>query len=143
MLAISVRDSPCSDLESRSSSGRATAIVPSSCATVIGSTTTWLRVPFGPFTVTLRPSMVTSTPDGTGTGSFPILDIVRPSPHVGEDFPAHSTLGGLPVGQQPGRRRDDRRAEAAEHARQTGRLRVHPQAGLGHPAHTGDAALPV
>src|SRR5689334_22304065 len=125
MFAMSVRDSPCSAFDSRSSSGRETSIVPSFCATVIGSATTWLSVPFGPFTVTLRPSIVTSTPDGTGTGSLPIRDI-RTSPHVGEDFPAYSTLGGLSVGQQPGRRRDDRRAEATEHARQAGRLRVHP-----------------
>src|SRR3954452_665057 len=142
MLAISVRERPCSDFDSRSSSGRETAMTPSSCATVIGSATTWVRVPFGPFTVTLWPSMLTSTPEGTGTGSFPIRDIST-SPDVGEDFPAYSTLGGLLVGQQPGGRRDDRRAEAAEDPREAGRLRVHAQPGLGHPADAGDAALTV
>src|SRR5579875_2065722 len=129
MFAISVRDRPCSDFDSRSSSGRDTAIAPSSFVTVIGSATTCERVPFGPFTTTCWPSIVTSTPDGTGTGSFPIRDIAT-SPHVGEDFPAHSALGRLLVGEQSGRRRDDRRAETAEHPRQAGGLRVHTQAGL-------------
>src|SRR4051794_22194461 len=129
MFAISVRDRPCSAFDSRSSSGRATSMTPSFCATVIGSTTVCVRVPLGPFTVTSWPVMVTSTPDGTGTGSFPIRDIAT-SPDVGEDFPAYSTLGGLPVGQQPGRRRDDRRPEAAEDAGQPGRLCIHTQARL-------------
>src|SRR4051794_14366851 len=145
MFAINVRERPCSDFDRRSSLGRATAMTPSSCETVMGSATTWVRVPLGPFTVTFWPSMLTSTPEGTGTGSFPIrlIVFVLLSPDVGEDFPAYSTLGGLPVGQQAGRGRDDRRAEAAEHPGQTGRLGVHAQAGLGHPAHTGDAALTV
>src|SRR4051794_30908128 len=145
MLAISVRDRPCSDFDSRSSSGRSTVMVPSSWPTVMGSATTWLRVPFGPFTVTVWPSMDTSTPDGTGTGSFPmrLMVSVLPSPDVGEDFPAYPSLGGLLVGQQPGRRRDDRRAEATEHARHAGRLGVHPQARLRDPADAGDAALAV
>src|SRR5579875_1931748 len=145
MFAISVRDRPCSALLSRSSSGRATVIAPSSPrSTVIGSATVCVRVPLGPLTVTVRPSMSTSTPEGTATGSRPIRLIgLLLSPDVGEDFPAHATLGGLLVGQQAGRRRDDRGAEAAEHARQAGRLRVHAQAGLRHPPHAGDAALAV
>ena len=36
-------------------------------------------------------------------------------PDVGEDFPTHALLVGLPVGQQARRRRDDRDAQAAEH----------------------------
>src|SRR5581483_2924015 len=103
MFAISVRDSPCSAFDSRSSSGRATEIAPSFCATVIGSATVCDRLPLGPVTVTVRPSMLTSTPAGTGIGSRPIrLMRPLPSPHVGEDFPAYSALGGLLVGQQPG-----------------------------------------
>ena len=34
-------------------------------------------------------------------------------------------------------------AQPAEYPRQIGRLRVHPQTGLGHPAQTGEAALAV
>src|SRR5690242_17255512 len=114
MLAMSVRDRPCSAFDSRSSSGRETWIVPSCWATVIGSATTWVSVPLGPFTVTFWPSMLMSTPEGTGTGSFPIRLMVSVllSPDVGEDFPAHSALGRLLVGQEPGRRRDDRRTQA-------------------------------
>jgi hypothetical protein len=33
-------------------------------------------------TVTVRPSMVTSTPDGTVIGSFPMRDIVLPPHHT-------------------------------------------------------------
>ena len=65
----------------RSSSGRLTTIAPSSSrSTVIGSITVWLRVPLGPLTVTVRPSMATSTPDGTVMGSFPMRDMVL-TPH--------------------------------------------------------------
>src|SRR5665647_3089430 len=43
-------------------------------------------------------------------------------------------LGGLPVGEQPGGRGQDRHVEAAKDTGQVGRLRVHPQARLGHAA---------
>ena len=36
------------------------------------------RVPLGPFTVTARPSMATSTPAGTGMGSRPMRDMSAP-----------------------------------------------------------------
>jgi hypothetical protein len=36
----------------------------------------WLNVPLGPFTVTVRSSMETSTPDGTEMGSFPMRDMI-------------------------------------------------------------------
>ena len=85
-----------------------------------------------------------STPAGTGIGLRPIRDMVSlPLPDVGEDFPAHPSLAGLPVGEQPLGRRDDRDAEATEHPRHLLRLRVHPQAGLGDPADAGEAALAV
>src|SRR5882757_2714120 len=144
-LLISVRDSPCIARLYRSSSGRLTRMVPSSSrSTEIGSATVCDSVPFGPLTVTWRPSILTSTPEGTGTGSFPIRDIVQiPLPDVGEDFPAHAPHARLPVGHQPRRRRDDRHAETTEHPRQVGRLRVHPQAGLGNPAQARDAPLTI
>src|SRR6266540_4106985 len=117
MLAIRVRDSPCSDFDMRSSSGRTTCSTPSSpLFTVIGSATTWLSVPLGPLTVTCCPSIVTSTSPGTGTGIFPMRLIAVPfSPDVGEDFPAYPTLGCLPVGQQARRRREDRGTQTGEH----------------------------
>src|SRR5919202_6836136 len=115
----------------------------------MGAATEWVSWPLGPLTVTCRPSIETSTPLGTGMGSFPMRDMLLllsrdpRSPDVGEDFPAHALLVGLPVGEQTGRRRQDRDAEAAEHPRQVGRLGVHPQAGLADAADAGDRALPV
>src|SRR3954452_17383167 len=126
MLAISVRVSPCSAREVRSSSGRLTCSVPSSCATSIGVATEWLSSPLGPLTVTCRPSIATSTPLGTGIGILPMRDMLLllsldpRSPAVGEDFPAHALLVALPVGEQARGRREDRDAEPAEHPGQVG-----------------------
>src|SRR5918912_3996949 len=117
MLAIRVRVSPCRALDVRSSSGRRTSTVPSSCATSIGAATEWVSWPLGPLTVTCRPSIETSTPLGTGMGILPMRDmllLLSPgprSPDVGEDFPAHALLRGLPVRQQARGRREDRDAE--------------------------------
>src|SRR5438552_4328499 len=144
MLATRVRESPCSSLARRSSLGRTTATVPSSARSArMGSASVCDSSPLGPFTRTVWPSMVRSTPAGTGIGLRPMRDIVSslPLPDVGEDFPAHPSLAGLPVGQQPLRRRDDRDAQATEYPRQVRCLRVHPQTRLGHPADTGEAAL--
>ena len=141
-LATRVRDRPCSERLRRSSSGRLTTMAPSSLrATVIGSATARSRVPLGPLTDSFWPSIVTSTPLGTGTGCLPIRDMSKsPSPHVREDFAAHALTGRLAVGPQAGGRGDDGHAQTTEHPRQVGRLRVHPQTGLGHPAQAGEAA---
>ena len=48
------------------------------CKTVMGLGTTWVSSPFGPLTVTVWPSTLTSTPDGTVIGALPIRDILRP-----------------------------------------------------------------
>src|SRR6478609_8196530 len=81
-LATSVRDNPCNERLRRSSSGLATTMAPSSSReTLIGSATARPRVPLGPLTDTFCPSIVTSTPDGTGTGCFPIRDIALALPH--------------------------------------------------------------
>src|SRR5262245_24842299 len=98
MLAMSVRDRPCNDLDSRSSSGRATERAPSSPRfTVIGSATVWLRVPFGPLTVTCWPSIVTSTPAGTEIGIFPMRLIwqllSQPDRHSGSSLPLSPDVG--------------------------------------------------
>src|ERR1700739_1214300 len=142
MLAISVRDRPCSARTEPSSLGLVTLMTPSSRTTSIGSATVCFSVPFGPCTVTSRPSKVTSTPLGMVTGSRPIFDIAAPPlPDVGEDFPAHAPLLGLLVGQQPTGGGDDRHAEAAQDPGQVVLLRVHPQAGLGHPLDARDGTL--
>src|SRR6516165_7225261 len=143
MLAISVRDKPCSARTLPSSLGRVTRRTLSSLTTAIGSATVRSREPFGPLTLTAWPSMATSTPLGMGMGRRPMRDIVfLPSlPDVGEDFPAHTLLLGLLVGHQAARRRDDRDAEPAEHPGQVVLLRVHAQPGLGNPLDPGDGAL--
>src|SRR3954467_12743964 len=146
MLLTRVRVRPWRAFESRSSSGRRTTSWPSSCSMTMGSTTVWDSVPFGPFTVTSLPLMLTSTPDGTGIGSLPMRLIALfsfPSPDVGEDFPAYALLLALLVGPQPRRGGDDRHPEAAEHARQVGRLRVDPETRLGDAADASDGALAV
>src|SRR6478752_7905991 len=116
MLFSRLRDRPWKALLRRSSSGRFTTTAPdSSRSAVIGSISVCERVPLGPLTVTVRPSMCTSTPDGTVMGSFPIRDMVpTPSPDVGEDFPAHAVLLRLPVGLETVGRGDDRDAEPAK-----------------------------
>src|SRR5215467_3478716 len=142
MLAISDRDSPCSARISPSSLGLVTVITPSACWTSIGADTSRLSSPLGPLTWTLRPLMVTSTPLGMVIGSRPIRDMAGSLPDVGEDFPAYAILLGLLAGHQPGRRRDDRNAEATEYPGQIVLARVHPQARLGHPLEARDGALP-
>src|SRR5580765_8153083 len=144
MLLTRVRVRPCRERESRSSSGRVTTSSPSSRAMLMGSTTTWDSDPLGPFTVTCGPSMLTSTPAGTGIGSRPIRDMSAPPlPDVGENFPAYLLLGGLTIGQQTGRGRDDGDTQATEDLGQLGRARVDPQAGLRDAADAGDRALTV
>ena len=77
MFAMRVRVSPCNDLLSRSSLGRATSMGPSSDRlTVIGGATVWLSDPLGPLTVTSRSATWTSTPDGTVIGSLPMRDML-------------------------------------------------------------------
>src|SRR3954453_8508218 len=145
MLLTRVRVRPWRAFESRSSSGRRTTSWPSSCSMTMGSTTVWDSVPFGPFTVTSLPLMLTSTPDGTGIGSLPMRDMLSslPLPDVGEDFPTYALLLALLVGAQPRRGGDDRHPEPTEHARQVGRLRVDPQAGLRDAPNAGDRPLAV
>src|SRR4029453_8555526 len=149
MFATNVRVRPCSDLLSRSSSGRLTSTSPfPPRVTLIGAGARCSRVPLGPRTLTSWPSTVTSTPDGMGTGSLPMRDTsltssLRHSPHVREDFAAHAVVARLPVSEQTLRRRDDGNAEPTQHLGQAGRLGVHPQARLGDPAHPRDRPLAI
>src|SRR5689334_9252144 len=145
MLATRVRERPCSSLARRSSLGRLTASSPfSAFSTVIGSATVCDSSPLGPLTLTVWPVMVTSTPAGTGIDLRPIRDMSKsPLPNEGEDFPANAPLAGLPVGQQPLGRRNDRDAQAAEHPRELVGLGVHPEAGLRNALDAGEAALAV
>src|SRR6185503_2263416 len=81
------------------------------------------------------PSILTSTPCGTTTGRRPMRLI---SPDVGEDFPAQPLLLGLAPGHDAGRGRDDRDAEATEHARHLGLARIYAEARPADPPKSGD-----
>src|SRR4029453_1386024 len=140
MLAISERNRPCSERLSRSSSARSTSTSPSSTLAERSSGRMRESSPLGPLTVTVRPSILTSTPDGTGIGACPTRDISA-SPHVAEDLAAAPLGAGLPVGEQPLAGRDDGDPEAPEHAGDGIGLGVDPQARLGHPADAGDDPL--
>src|SRR5699024_6692864 len=86
-----------------------------------------------PFTVTVVPSMVTSTPAGTVIGSLPIRDMSNLPflPNIGDDFAADALLAGIAVGHDAVARRDDRRAKATEHARHLFLASVNAQTRLG------------
>src|SRR5665647_2026449 len=147
MLAIRVRVRPCNERDWRSSLGRLTSTLPSADRpTAIGTATTCCSWPLGPLTVTACPSMETSTPDGTGTGSRPIRDMSTPPlplPDVGEDFSAYTFLCRLLVSQQAGGRGNDGHTETAENLGNARRLGVDAQTWFGPPPHTSDGTLTV
>src|SRR6185503_7818179 len=138
MLFTRVRVRPWSCLWVFCSVGRVTTMVPSSRLTVMSGCSDRLRLPLGPFTVTSRPSIVTSTPDGTGIGSRPILDMWSCLPDEREDFAAELRLARLLAGHDPLARADDDDAQAAEHARDVRLARVDAQARLADPLEPGD-----
>src|SRR5437870_266117 len=129
MLAISVRVSPCSALWRLSSEGRRTTMVPSSIATASSRWMVRLISPFGPFTVTRRPSTWAVTPLGMGTGFLPMRDMGRLLPDHREQLTAHAGGAGFAVRHEALRRREDRHAEAVLDARNLARLDVTPQTG--------------
>src|SRR6478736_5301335 len=144
MLLTSVRVSPWSCLWVFCSVGRVTTSVPSSRLTVMSGCRARLSEPFGPLTVRLRPSIVTSTPDGTVMGRRPIRDMSSRLPDEREDFAAQLRLTRLLAGHDPLARADDDDAEAAEHPRDVRLARVDAQAGLRDPLEAGDDRdLPV
>src|SRR5450759_2668722 len=133
MLLMSVRVSPWSDLETRSSSGRLTSIEPSSArATVMGAGTLCVNVPLGPFSRHGAAGAATPAPrrNGDRESTDARHSAFLPSPHEGDDFAADALVVGFFVGQQALARRDDRDAHPAQYFRQLVRLRVHAKARL-------------
>src|SRR3954453_17068436 len=130
MLLTRVRVRPWSCLCIFCSVGRVTTSVASSRLTVMSGGRARLREPFGPLTVRLRPSMVTSTPDGTVMGRRPIRDIAFRLPEEREDFAAQLRLASLLAGHDPLAGADDDDAQAAEHARDACLARVDANAAL-------------
>src|SRR6476660_1455877 len=144
MLLTSVRVSPWSCLWVFCSVGRVTTRVASSRLTVMSGCSSRLRVPLGPLTVTVRPSIVTSTFDGTGMGRRPMRDMSSCLPDEREDFAAQLRLTRLLAGHDPLARADDDDAQAAGDPRDVRLARVHAQAGLADPLEPGDDRdLPV
>src|SRR6476661_3612950 len=133
MLLTSVRVRPWSCLWVFCSVGRVTTIEPSSRLTVMSGWSSRESWPLGPLIVTVRPSIVTSTPAGMAMGRRPIRDIVSVLPDEREDFAAELGLVGLRAGHDPLARADDDDAEAAEDPRDVGLAGVDPEAGLADP----------
>src|SRR6202140_4057574 len=128
MFATSVRVSPCRDRWMRALEGRSTVIVPVSTLMSIDGAKVRCSVPREPVTLRRLPvSRATSTPAGTGMGSLPMRDISE-SPHERDYFAAQSGALRRPAGHQPARGRDDRHAQAAEHARDLRLARIHAEA---------------
>src|SRR6478672_5274389 len=138
MLLTSVRVRPWSCLWVFCSVGRVTTSVPFSRLTVMSGWSDRDRVPLGPFTVTFRPSIVTSTPDGTVMGRRPILDMAVRLPDEREDFAAQLRLARLLAGHDALARADDDDAETAEDSRDVRLARVDTQAGLADPLEARD-----
>src|SRR5437016_2493672 len=122
----------------RESVGRSTVTVPSSTTTRIDGDSVRVSVPLSPDTLTWLPSSVTVTPGGTVTGILPMRDIR--SPHVGDDFAAEPGALRGASGHEAVRRRDDRDAETAEHARDLRLARVHTQTRLADAAQAAQGA---
>src|ERR1043166_7554288 len=115
MFATSVRVRPCSARSSPRSVGRFTLTTPSACSIFIRVGTCCCSVPSGPATETRAGAIVTGTPSGISMGAFPILLI--PLPDESDHFAADPALLRGAARDETGRRREDRDAHPAEHAR--------------------------
>src|SRR5690242_6626988 len=141
MLATSVRVRPCSARSSPRSVGRFTVTTPSSCSIFIRVGTCCCSVPSGPATETRAGSIVTVTPSGIVMGALPIL-LIR-LPDEGHYFAADAALLRGATRDETGRRRKDRDAHPAEHARKPVLPCVDPAARLRHALQAGDDPLAV
>src|SRR5579884_4033462 len=141
MLATSERVRPCSARSSPRSVGRVTTTSPSRCSILMRAGTCCCSVPSGPATATRAGSIVTVTPSGTGMGAFPIR-LIR-LPDEGDHFAADAALLRGAARDEAGRRREDRDAHPAEHARKAVLPRVDPAARLRHALQARDDPLAV
>src|SRR5712692_1252962 len=137
MLAMSARVRPCRARVAFSSSLRATVSVPFSCLRLTFGWNVCVSSPLGPFTFSVLPSILASTPFGRATGSRPMrLIYLSDLPDIREDFPAQTLALGLAAGHETGRGRDDGDAQTAEDPRHLGLARVDAQARLADAAQT-------
>ena len=97
MFATSVRVRPCSARCSPRSVGRVT----SSCVALLGDRDVAVHalgeLAFGSLHVDDSGSIETVTPEGTGIGCLPILDMAR-SPNLGEDLAADARCACVVAG---------------------------------------------
>src|SRR5207248_5271041 len=141
MFATSDRVSPCSARSSPRSVGRVTTTSASRCSIFIRAGTCCCSVPSGPATATRAVSIVTLTPSGMGMGALP-MRLIR-LPDEGHYFASDAALLRGAAGDETGRRREDRDAHPAEHARKAVLPGVDPAARLRHPLQAGDDPLAV
>src|SRR5262245_59109247 len=117
MLAIRLLVSPWRARCSPRSVGRSTFTVPSSRTTFMSWSTVWSSSPFGPLSLPGPTATWTSTPSGISIGFLPIRLIEASSPDVRHYLAADTALAGLVTRHHAARRGHDRRAHAAEDAR--------------------------
>src|SRR5215211_972765 len=141
ILETSERVRPWSARSSPRSVGRFTSSSPSDCSTEMRVGTLWVSSPSGPLTMTRPGESDTLTPAGTGMGSLPIR-LMR-LPDEAHHFAADAQLLRRPARDEPARRGDDRRAHAAEDARQALLLGIDTAARLRDPLQVGDDPLAV
>src|SRR5881394_1611881 len=143
MFASSARVRPCSARSFLLSVGRSTVTTLPSTTIFISDTNVYDDSPFGPFTRTVEPFTSTVTPEGIGIGFFPIRDISCDllSPHQRHDFAANLPGACFLVRHDALRRRDDRDAQTATHARQLLCARIAAQTGTRDALHVADHRL--
>src|SRR5260370_13015769 len=116
MLATTARVRPRSARSPRSSPCREMRTWFPSTFALRPAGTGWASLPLGPSAWTVAPSTWTFTPCGITMGLRPIRDM-RPSPHVGEDFPARLLLARVAVRDDAPRRGQERHTHAPEDRR--------------------------
>src|SRR5260221_7856633 len=128
MLESSDRERPCRAFACWLSFARVTTSVPSARSIVTSSWKLRLSSPFGPFTTTSLPLSFTSTPEGTGIGSFRIR-LIPTSPQVRQALAAGGLLPRLAAGHETGGGGHDRDAQAAKDPRHLGFGGIDAEAG--------------
>src|SRR5690349_20054 len=142
MFAMSDRVRPCGARCRSSSEGRSTVTVPFSTLTSMSGCSLRESSPLGPFTVIAGPFTVTVTPLGTGTGFFPIRDIVLGSlPDEGEELATGVRAPRLGIGHEPTRRAENRHPETVPHARNVADADVPAKPGARNPLELPDDRL--
>src|SRR5580704_12689435 len=133
-LAASARVRPCS--AACSSESRVTSSTAPVCLKPTPSGIGTSRVPFGPWTLSCVPIWI-FTPEGTGIGFLPTLDIVR-LPNPAQNLAADAFLVRPTPRHHAARRSQDADAKPALHARDIGLADIRPAAGPRHALDFGD-----